>query len=52
MCSNTQCAGRSEGRTCRVSIPRSPIETSSPGLTSRKSSAPMMSKAQLSDATQ
>ena len=36
---------------CRTSSPRGPIETISPGLTSRISLAPMMSKAQLSEAT-
>ena len=52
MCSKTQWAGRFEGTTCRVSIPSSVSEISSPGITSRSSSPPMMSKAQLSEATQ
>ena len=52
MCSKTQNARRARVTTWRVSIPRSPSETISPGCTSRRNSAPMMSKAQLSDATQ
>ena len=52
MCSNTQKALRSEFTTWRVSIPPGVRDTSSPGSTSRSSSAPMMSKAQLSEATQ
>ena len=52
MCSKTQKALRGESTNCFVVIPRSPIETISPGWTSRTSSAPMMSNAQLSDATQ
>ena len=51
MCSNTQSAWRSDSTTWRVSMPRSLIEISSPGCTSRSSSAPMMSSAQLSEAT-
>ena len=51
MCSKTQCAGRPALTTWRVSRPRSVSETISPGCTSRISSAPMMSKAQLSEAT-
>ena len=52
MCSKTQWAGRSAGTIWRVSSPPSVSATSSPGCTSRISSAPMMSKAQLSEATQ
>ena len=52
MCSNTQWAGRSAGMICRVSRPSSVSATSSPGCTSRISSAPMMSNAELSEATQ
>ena len=51
MCSKTQEARRSVFTTWRVSSPRSVSETISPGCTSRISSAPMMSKAQLSEAT-
>ena len=51
MCSNTHIAGRPVWTTWRVSSPRSVRETISPGCTSRISSAPMMSKAQLSEAT-
>ena len=51
MCSKTQIAVRSASTTWRVSIPRSVSETISPGATSRSSLAPMMSKAQLSEAT-
>ena len=51
MCSKTHIAGRSAFTTWRVSSPRSVSETISPGWTSRISSAPMMSKAQLSEAT-
>ncbi len=51
MCSNTHWAGRSDGTTWRVSRPSSVSEMSSPGATSRISSAPMMSNAQLSEAT-
>ncbi len=51
MCSNTHIAGFSDSMTCRVSMPRSVSETISPGRTSRSSFAPMMSNAQLSDAT-
>jgi len=38
--------------TWRVRMPSSPTETSSPGATSRRRWAPMMSKAQVSEATQ
>ena len=51
MCSNTHIAGRSDSTTWRVSRPRSVSETISPGATSRSSLAPMMSKAELSEAT-
>ena len=51
MCSKTQVERRTPFTTCRVSSPRSVRLTSSPGWTSRISSAPMMSKAQLSEAT-
>ena len=52
MCSNTQNARRSDSTSWRVSIPPAPSDTISPGCTSRSSSAPMMSNAQLSEATQ
>ncbi len=51
MCSNTHIALRCPGSTAFISSPRSLSETISPGCTSRISCAPMMSNAQLSDAT-
>ena len=51
MCSKTQKAGRDDGTTWRDSSPASVSDTASPGETSRSSSAPMMSNAQLSEAT-
>ena len=51
MCSKTQCAVCRDGTTWCDSKPCSVSEMASPGLTSRTSSAPMMSNAQLSDAT-
>jgi hypothetical protein len=52
MYSKTQKASRAPSMTWRYSIPCSPIETISPGRTSRTNSAPMMSSAQDSLATQ
>ena len=52
MCSKTQKAWRAPSTTWRVSIPRSVKEIISPGRTSRRSLAPMMSKAHDSLATQ
>ncbi len=51
MCSNTHIAGLSASITWRSSSPPSVSETISPGRTSRIIFAPMMSKAQLSEAT-
>ena len=51
MCSNTHWAVRSPSITGFISRPSSVSETISPGWTSRISWAPMMSKAQLSEAT-
>ena len=50
MCSNTQWARRLGGDDLTRLQPVSVSEISSPGATSRISSAPMMSKAQLSEA--
>jgi hypothetical protein len=50
MCSNTQHAEPCDSTAWRTSIPRSVSETISPGAISRSSLAPMMSKAQLSEA--
>ena len=52
MCSKTHSAERGEGTAWRVCRPCLVIETTSPGWTSRRNFAPMMSKAQVSDATQ
>ena len=52
MCSNTHSAVRSPSTPIRVSIPSGVSETISPGWTSRRKVAPMMSNAQDSDATQ
>ena len=51
MCSKTQWAVFGERTAWRTSRPRSLSETISPGWTSRISLAPMMSNAQLSEAT-
>ena len=51
MCSKTQCAGRSPWITGFISRPPAVSETISPACTSRIICAPMMSKAQLSEAT-
>jgi hypothetical protein len=52
MYSKMQNASRAPSTTWRVRMPSSPIETSSPGATSRSRCAPMMSKAHVSEATQ
>ena len=52
MCSKTHSAERGDGTAWRVWMPLAVIETISPGWTSRRNFAPMMSKAQVSLATQ
>ena len=52
MCSKTHSAQRGDGDRLARLEPCSVIETTSPGWTSRRNFAPMMSKAQVSDATQ
>ena len=51
MCSKTQNAGARDATTWLDSSPRRSARPSRPGSTSRRSSAPMMSNAQLSEAT-
>jgi hypothetical protein len=52
MCSNTHSAWRSEETAWRTCRPPGVSETISPGWTSRRKRAPMMSNAHVSEATQ